>query len=232
MKLKVCMTNPFTAPAAEDCTLVVFKNGEAVVTPDYEELFLASCRKYAQKYHVYLATCLFESEGFLCMALLSPEGEILGIQRATHLNLDYLQQYQAYDKLEPITTPIGKIFLSVDVDILRPEILRIAIFEGCDFIISSQMFPLQEFNEERIFFGARSAAVTNRIPVIHVTPYSAALAVPPELTSDNSGFLCYPTAKAAVAEFDWEHASLSRKVLVDSLKSSTCFGRYRSILEK
>ena len=232
MKVKVCMTNPFTAPAAEDCTLVVFKNGESVVTPEYEEIFITSCQKYAQKYHVYLATCLFTMEEYLCMALLSPEGEILGIQRATHLNLDDLQKYRVYDALEPVTTPIGKIFLCVDVDILRPEVLRTAIFEGCDFIISSQMFPLQEFSEERILFGARSGAVTNRIPIIHVTPFSAALAVPPELTSDNSGFLCYPTAKAAVAEFDWEHAALSRKVLVDSLKASPCFGRYRSILEK
>lgn len=232
MKLKVCMTGPFTAPAEDDCTLVVFKNGEAVVTPDYEEIFHASCQKYARKYHVYLATCLFESDGFLCTALYNPEGELLGVQRATHLNLDHLHLYKAYDKIEPITTPIGKIFLAVDVDILRPDVLRLAIFEGCDYIISSQMFPLREFNEERILFGARSAAVTNRIPVIHVTPFSAALAVPPELSSDGSGFLCYPTGKPVCAEFDWEHAALSRKVLVDSLRASSCLSRYRSILEK
>ena len=232
MKLKVCMTDPFTAPAADDCTLVVFKNGEAVVTPDYEEIFIASCRKYAKKYHVYLASCLFEDDGFLCSALFDPAGELLGVQRATHLNLDHLHLYRAYDRIEPITTPIGKIFLAVDVDILRPDVLRTAVFEGCDFIISSQMFPLREFREEHILFGARNAAIANRIPVIHVTPFSAALAVPTALCADGSGFLCPPTEKNVCAEFDWEHAALSRKVLVDSVRGSECFRRYRSILEK
>lgn len=232
MKIKVCMTDPFTAPAAPDCTLVVFKNGEAILTPDYRELFLTSCQKYAQKYHVFLATCLFESDDFLCMALLDPEGNILGIQRAAHLNLKYLQHLHPYDQVEVISSPIGNIFLAVDVDILRPDILRLAMFKGCDFIISSQMIPMVDFSEERILFGARSAAAANRMPILHVTSYSSTLAVPPELTQDGSGFLCYPTGKPAVTEFDWADAALSRKVLMDSLSASRCFGHYRSILEK
>lgn len=232
MKIKVCMTNPFTAPSESDCTLVVFKNGDAIVTPDYGELFLASCQKYAQKYNVYLASCLYEQDGFLCMALFNPEGEILGVQRATHLNLEYLKQLRPYDQIHIISTPIGNIFLAVDVDIYRPDVLRLAIFKGCDFIVSSQMFPMVDFEEERILFGARSAAVTNRIPIIHVTPFSSTLVVPPELTQDGSGFLCYPSERAITVDFDWADAFLSRKVLIDSLLRNRCFGHYRSILEK
>ena len=120
----------------------------------------------------------------------------------------------------------------MDVDIYHPDVLRLAMFKGCDFMISSQIFPMVDFSEERILFGARSAAVANRMMILHVTPFSSTMIVPPELTQDGSGFLCYPTGKPVVTEFDWEDAALSRKVLIDSLLGSNCFGRYRNILEK
>ena len=122
--------------------------------------------------------------------------------------------------------------MSVDVDIYRPDVLRLAMFKGCDYIVSSQMFPLVDFSEERILFGARSASVANRMPVLQVTPFSSALMVPPEISPDGSGFLVYPTGKPVTVHFDWETAAISRKVLIDSLLSSSCFGRYRNILEK
>ena len=232
MNIKVCMTKPFSPPESDDCTLVVFKNGETIVTPEYESLFLSSCQKYAQKYQVYLVSCLYESNGYLCMAMFDPQGNTLGVQQATHLNLEYLRRLRPSDQVEILATPIGNIFMSVDVDIYRPDVLRLAMFKGCDYIVSSQMFPLVDFSEERILFGARSASVANRMPVLQVTPFSSALMVPPEISPDGRGFLGYPTGKPVTVQFDWETAAFSRKVLIDSLLSSSCFGRYRNILEK
>ncbi len=232
MKIRAFLTAPFSPLKGQGYNLVVFKNGESVVPPDLTELFLTSCKKYAQKFKVYLATCLYREESNLCMAVFSPKGELLGVQRATHINLRWIDEIEPYDDIEIISTPLGKIFLAVDVDIYHPEVLRLAIFNECDFIVSSQMLPMVDFNEDRIFFGARSAAAANRIYIIHTTTYSSALICPPELTSDGSGFLAYPTGKEQTVEFDWEDASISRRALMDALLGSNCLHRYRNILEK
>lgn len=227
MRIKVCFTDPF-APLEEPCQLVVFKNGNAAVPSDLSELFLTSCQKYAQKYQVYLATTLFEREQYLCMALFSPEGELLGVQRATHLNLSMAGECLPYDHVDVISTPIGRIFLSVDVDIYHPEVLRLAVFQECDFVISSQLFPMRDFSDDRIFFGVRSAAVANRVFILHTTPFSSSLLCPPELTGDGSGFLLYPSAREQTAEFDWEDASILRQALMDDLLGSNCLQHYYS----
>lgn len=231
MKINVCFTDPFT-PLKDACQLVVFKNGEAVVPEELSQLFLSSCQRYAQKYQVYLATGLYWDGGYLCMALFAPDGELLGVQRATHLNLSMLEEVSSHDSVDIIPTPIGKVFLAVDVDIYHPEVLRLAVFQECDFIISSQMFPMVDFNEDRIFFGARSAAVANRVFILHTTPFSSALICPPELTSDGSGFLAYPSGREQTVEFDWEDAAILRRVLLDNLLGSNCLSHYRNILEK
>ena len=66
-----------------------------------------------------------------------------------------------------------------------------------------------DFNEDRIFFGARSAAVANRVFILHTTPFSSALICPPELTSDGSGFLAYPSGREQTVEvsFDGSHVT-------------------------
>ena len=226
------MTTPFAPLEDKNVNLVVFKNGEEVVPPKLEELFIASCKKYAQKFKVFLSTCLYRDGHYLCMAVISPEGEILGVQRAAYINLRWANEIEPYDDIEIISTPLGKIFLAADADIYHPEVLRLAIFNECDFIISSQMFPMVDFNEDRIFFGARSAAAANRIYILHTTTYSSALLCPPELTSDGSGFLAYPTGKTQTVEFDWEDAVISRRALMDSLLGSNVLHHYQNILEK
>lgn len=231
MKIKAYLTKPFDPPK-EPCSLVVFKNGESIVPPELSELFLTSCGRYAKKFSVHLATGLYLDGASLCMALFAPSGDILGVQRATHINLRWLDEIEPYDDIEVIQTPIGSIFLSVDTDIYHPEVLRLAIFRECDFVVSSQMFPMVDFHEDRIFFGARSAAAANRIYIVHTTPFSSAVLCPPGLTADGSGFLAYPSGREQMVEFDWEDAGISRHALMDDLLSSGCLQHYRNILEK
>jgi len=232
MKIRALMTAPFTPLEDKSVNLVIFKNGEAVVPPELTKAFITSCQKYARKFKVYLSTCLYRAGESLCLALISPEGEILGAQRGTHINLLLTGEIKPYDEIEIIPTPLGKIFLAVDTDIYHPEVLRLAIFQDCDFIISSQMIPMVDFNEDRIFFGARSAAAANRIYILHTTTFSSALLCPPELTADGSGFLAYPTGKSQTVEFDWEDAVISRKALMDSLLGSNFLNHYQNILGK
>lgn len=232
MNLKVCLVKPFTPLEEKGCHLVVFKNGESVVPPDLSELFLTSCQRYAQKYKVHLATGLYQDGNRLCMALFSPDGEMMGVQQATHINLRWLDELEPYDEVEIISTPLGKIFLAVDVDIYHPEVLRLAIFNECDFIISSQMFPMVDFHDDRILFGVRSAAAANRVHIVHTTPFSSAVVCPPGLTEDGSGFLAYPSGRDQTVEFDWEDASILRHALMDDLLGCGCLHHNRNLLEK
>lgn len=103
-------------------------------TPDY----LNACRKYAMKNNVYLVPSRFVVNNILYLCLFSPKGEVLGIQGATHRNLYNQAELSQYDKIEPIQTPIGNIFLCVDVDIYHPQVLRIARMKGAQIVIASQ----------------------------------------------------------------------------------------------
>lgn len=125
----VCITPPFgkIKPLSD---LVVFSDVKSYIpewdTPDY----LNACRKYAMKNNVYLVPSRFVVNNILYLCLFSPKGEVLGIQGATHRNLYNQAELSQYDKIEPIQTPIGNIFLCVDVDIYHPQVLRIARMKG------------------------------------------------------------------------------------------------------
>lgn len=133
----VCITPPFgkIKPLSD---LVVFSDVKSYIpewdTPDY----LNACRKYAMKNNVYLVPSRFVVNNILYLCLFSPKGEVLGIQGATHRNLYNQAELSQYDKIEPIQTPIGNIFLCVDVDIYHPQVLRIARMKGAQIVIASQ----------------------------------------------------------------------------------------------
>ena len=106
----VCITPPFgkIKPLSD---LVVFSDVKSYIpqwdTPDY----LNACRKYAIEHKVYLVPSRFVVDNILYLCLFSPKGDILGIQGATHRNLYNQSDLAQYDRIEPIATPIGNIFL-------------------------------------------------------------------------------------------------------------------------
>ena len=156
----VCITPPFgkIKPLSD---LVVFSDVKSYIpewdTPDY----LNACRKYAMKNNVYLVPSRFVVNNILYLCLFSPKGEVLGIQGATHRNLYNQAELSQYDKIEPIQTPIGNIFLCVDVDIYHPQVLRIARMKGAQIVIASQFIDSYQLSRHMLTTGIWNAAQSN-----------------------------------------------------------------------
>lgn len=232
MNITVNLISPFQKPG-DSAKLVVFQNMAPYVEQEHGDLLINSCMAYAKKYQVYLVSCLFEAMEGLCLALLGPSGELLGLQKATHLNLDYSGRFQTYADISVITTPIGRIFMAVDVDIYYPEVLRCALLEGCDYVISSQYFHPADYHQDRIVFGARSMAVSNHLFILHANNLSSCILAPALQTPNGDGFYCYPTdEKLLEADFDYTTTEKEREELIAAITGQPALGKYLSVLGK
>ena len=189
----VCITPPFgkIKPLSD---LVVFSDVKSYIpewdTPDY----LNACRKYAMKNNVYLVPSRFVVNNILYLCLFSPKGEVLGIQGATHRNLYNQAELSQYDKIEPIQTPIGNIFLCVDVDIYHPQVLRIARMKGAQIVIASQFIDSYQLSRHMLTTGIWNAAQSNGVYVVGCCNCFSAVAAPCCLTQDESGYLVPPAS--------------------------------------
>ena len=189
----VCITPPFgkIKPLSD---LVVFSDVKSYIpewdTPDY----LNACRKYAMKNNVYLVPSRFVVNNILYLCLFSPKGEVLGIQGATHRNLYNQAELSQYDKIEPIQTPIGNIFLCVDVDIYHPQVLRIARMKGAQIVIASQFIDSYQLSRHMLTTGTWNAAPSNGVSVVGCCNCFSAVAAPCCLTQDESGYLVPPAS--------------------------------------
>ena len=187
----VCITEPFHKPKPLS-DLVIFSDVRCYIpkwdTPDY----LNGCRAYAREHHVYLIPSRFIVDDILYMCLFDPAGEIIGIQGATHLNLSYRDKLHQYNEVNVLSTPIGNIFLCVDVDIYYPEVLRLARLEGADLIVSSQFIDTYDFNRRMLTTGIWNAAQQNGVYVVGCCNIFSALAAPWDITNDESGYLVPP----------------------------------------
>ena len=189
----VCITPPFgkIKPLSD---LVVFSDVKSYIpewdTPDY----LNACRKYAMKNNVYLVPSRFVVNNILYLCLFSPKGEVLGIQGATHRNLYNQAELSQYDKIEPIQTPIGNIFLCVDVDSYHPQVLRIAHMKGAQIVIASQFIDSYQLSRHMLTTGIWNAAQSNGVYVVGCCNCFSAVAAPCCLTQDESGYLVPPAS--------------------------------------
>ena len=145
---------------------VIFSDQRNYVAEIDSSMMLAAACRYAVRHNVYLVPERFIAANYLCLCLMSPKGEVIGVQRATHLNLG-LREYNFYrdDKIQAFDTPFGKIALLVDVDINMPQVARAAVMDGATLLISSQFIQLYDFFEDRIRYGAINAACSNDVQV-------------------------------------------------------------------
>lgn len=187
----VCITTPF-GKIKSLSDLVIFSDVKSYIpewdTPDY----LNACRKYAMEHEVYLVPSRFVVHNILYLCLFSPKGEILGIQGALHRNLYNQADFSQYDQISPIDTPIGKIFLCVDVDIYHPQVLRVARMKGAQIIVSSQFIDSYQLSRHMITTGIWNAAQTNGVYVVGCCNCFSAVAAPCSLTENESGYLVEP----------------------------------------
>ncbi|MFV0497230.1 MAG: carbon-nitrogen hydrolase family protein [Candidatus Fimivivens sp.] len=148
-------------------TLVVFSDQRHYVAEIDSAIMLAAASRYAVRHNVYLVPERFIAANYLCLCMLSPTGEVIGVQRATHLNLG-LREHNFFrdDKIQAFDTPFGKIALLVDVDIYMPQVVRAAVMDGATLLLSSQFIHLYDFFEDRIRYGAINAAFSNSVQVV------------------------------------------------------------------
>lgn len=153
-------------PPPEGTQLAVFASAKNY-TPEYDaSKMLVAARNYARRYGVWVVPERFAAAGYLCLCLISPEGEIAGVQRACHLNIDYRGVFRRDDELSVIDTPFGKLALLVDVDANMPQVACEAVRQGATLLIQSQFVQLYDFFEERVLHSALNAALTNQVAVL------------------------------------------------------------------
>ena len=185
--IHLCVTRPLTPPV-EGTDLVIFSDIKNYVAQWDNQNFLASCKKYAQSYGVYLLTSRVVADGYLCLFLFDDKGKIIGGQRAVSLNLSYRGTLSRSTDLNIVRTKFGKLFLAVDVDIYRPEILRAAALSGAEIILSSQFIPLYDYQSQKLGQLAFQAA-DNGVYIVNVSNASTSVIAPVETASCPGGFL-------------------------------------------
>ena len=173
-QLSVAIVSPFEA-ALDGAQLVIFAGQKHFIPEEEAPKMIAKAGKYAAKNHVFLVTERFVVEDYLCACMFAPDGELLGIGQATHLNMS-LRQHNLLrsDEVSVFDTPFGKTALLVDVDINMPQVCRAAVRAGAELIISTQHMPLYDFYEDRVKYGAVNAARSNGVQVISVIGSGAA----------------------------------------------------------
>jgi hypothetical protein len=116
-------------------------------------------------------------------------GKVLGEQKATHLNTLWFADLRRGDSIELVDAPFGRIFLSVDVDVYKPESFRIAALLGAEVGICSQYIDIEDYNREMILAGAWQEAQQNCMYVLSSTNLEGHIIGPCETSEDLSGFI-------------------------------------------
>ncbi|MBC8570687.1 hypothetical protein [Zongyangia hominis] len=189
---KIAVVPPFEKPdPASD--LVVFSPAKDYI-PEYDtKNYLSQCMEYAMKYAVYLVPSVFSAFDYLCMTLIDREGNILGAQRAVHLNSLSLSHFRKAENLKIFPTELGAIALCVDVDIYHPFQVRMLKMMGAQLLVSAQHLQNRDYNRGRILSGPWNAAQQNNLTVVSVSNKRCCVTAPCEATEDKSGFVVYPT---------------------------------------
>ena len=167
----------FSAPNV-DSDIVVLCGDTPYIKAENALNYLYMVGKYARRYCVYVITDRFIKDGLLTQCMLSPKGEIMGVQAAAHINLDYRDKIANGDSLDIIETPFGNFFLAVDTDIYHPEIVKIASSLGADIIIASRHINSYSYMPQGPFIGSENAAITGNICVFDVTNEGGILFTP------------------------------------------------------
>lgn len=172
--------------------LVIFNDIRPYIPQWDSKDYLEGCRIYAKEYEVYLVPARVVVDGMLFLCLIDPKGDMVGVQGATHLNLSTSEKLERETKVEVLDTPLGKIFLCVDVDIYNPAVLRLAALGGAQIVISSQYIDSYQFSKEMVKNGVWNAAQQNNFFVVGCCNHFKTVAAPMELTTDGSGYVAPP----------------------------------------
>lgn len=114
---------------------------DLVVSSAQEQAYLAWAANWARRLGVFLvpgSVLVAEGESIYHQAyLLSPDGQVLGRQRQTHLRAaEKAQGLSAGQELLTFPTVVGSIGLVVGNDVWYPEAARILALQGADILVA------------------------------------------------------------------------------------------------
>jgi hypothetical protein len=201
-ELRLSINEPFTSPAWGS-NFTMFSSGEVVTEASAKEYMRRAC-KYARTHETYLVPERFQLMEYQCMCLISPEGKVLGAQKALFLNTASRIGKRS-SGVEVLRTEFGGVFLCVDVDIYRPEVARIAVSMGAQFIFCSQTVDSKDYNSSMVLTGAWNAAQLTGAYVAAASNEFSCVASPVSLSKHEDGFAAPPTIRLPVtAKLDAE----------------------------
>jgi len=177
---------------------VVFssESGNSIPEDSVKDYLVKACR-YAKHYNVYLVPERFMLMGHHSMCLISPEGRVMGAQKAAFHNLTHLYENRG-GELNLLSTEFGSIFLCVDVDIYHPEIPRLVQVMGGAYMICSQFIDAGDYNTGMVTTGVWSAAQSCSMFVVGVSNQFNCVCAPRRLTQNDDGFIITPRSKMPI----------------------------------
>lgn len=192
-ELSLSVVEPFSSPAWGS-NFIVFSGGGAIIPEDDAKAYLSKVCKYAKHFGVYLVPERFMLMGYQCMCLISPDGKVLGAQKALYLNLASRMGKRS-SRLEVQNTEFGGIFLCLDVDIYHPEVCRIAAGMGAQIIICSQRIVSRAYGSHMVIAGVWNAAQLNHCYAVSVSNQFHCVCAPRALSNHGDGFIAPPNLK-------------------------------------
>jgi len=196
-ELVLSIGEPFTSPAWGSNFVMFSAEEKAVIQEEDAREYLRRICKYARRYEVYLIPQRFEMMGTLCMCLISPQGRVIGAQKAAYLHLPSV--YERGDSLEVLRTEFGGVFLCVDVDIYHPQIHRIAANMGAQYLFCAQSIEALDYDNNMVVTGIWNAAQSGGFYAVAVSQQFHCVCAPLALTPKEDGFLAAPTRRTPLS---------------------------------
>ena len=195
--LHLSIGEPFTSPAW-GANFMVFSCAEgACILEDAATDYLARACRYAEHHKVYLVPERFILKDYHSMCLISPEGTVIGAQKAVFRNLSGAKTKRS-GKINVLETEFGNIFLCVDVDIYHPEVPRIAKAMGASYLICSQFISEHDYNAGMVTQGVWNASQCGGMFVVGVSNQYNCVCAPRRLTPNDDGFVVTPRLKMPI----------------------------------
>lgn len=199
--------------------LVVFMEGDIFKIRGRDpEGYISNAKEYAAHEDIFLVPGLYIKDGYLCSCIIDKSGNVLGEQFGTHLNMDLFSDLRRASGINMIKTPIGKVFLCVDVDIYKPEVLRIAALSGAEIVICSQYIAPKDYSEEMILAGPWQEAQQNSLFILDSTNQGGNIIGPCNVTDDLTGYLARGNENIySILDFEKRSAAMKNFPVFSSL---------------
>lgn len=193
-ELVLSAAEPFSSPAWGSNFVVFTSESGAEIPETLVKAYLNRVCKFAKHYGVYVVPERFILMNYHCMALISPQGKVLGAQKAAYIN-PANRVGKRGSGLEVFRTEFGGVFLCVDADVYHAEVCRYAAGMGAQFIVCSQYITRAEYGSHLVVSGAWDVAQLNRVYTIAVSGQFNCVCSPMPISTHGDGFIMPPNLR-------------------------------------